>query len=130
MSPFARAQRVFKSEPSAYTFAECALFHANHGQIFAGKDYLVMGRPVIRDAPEKSIVGLVDMSFGADCWHIAIMVGNMEKAWKRLPYELEWISFERSNVLRFAPLNRIRSLSTVLSHETSPPITTPLYSSL
>tara|TARA_R110002110_G_scaffold74463_2_gene196970 strand:- start:4251 stop:4634 length:384 start_codon:yes stop_codon:yes gene_type:complete len=127
MSPFARAKQVFESEPCAYTFADCALFHANHGNIFSGKDYLVMARPVISSIKPDWIVGLNDLSrFKCDCWHIAIMVGSMEEAWKRLPYELPMISYERSNVLRFAPLNRIRSLSTILSHETSQLITTPL----
>ncbi len=115
MSPFALAKQVFETEPCAYTFEECLLFHWKHGHIFSGKDFLVVGRYVPVDAPHDQIVGLHPFGSG-NCLHVALMAGSQASAWAILPKEVKWISYERKNVLRFHRLARVRVLGKVFSH--------------
>lgn len=116
MSPFAMGKQVFMSEPSAYSFEQCALWHSKYGHIFSGHDFMVFGRYVPRGAEQAKIVDLYSFEGQeCDCLHVALCVGSMASAWATLPKEVKWISYERQNCLRFFPLDRIKRFSSVLS---------------
>lgn len=87
-------------------------WHVENGFFFSRPDYLVMGRPVVREADPALIVGLHRFpSAVCNCWHIYLAAGNLARAWSVLPWPLEWISWERANVLRFHRLASIQRLS-------------------
>jgi hypothetical protein len=112
MAPIDLARYVYKREPCARTFEADLTWHLENGFVFSRPDFFVMGRPVNRHASPALIVGQYRFpSVVADCWHVYLMAGNVARAWSMLPWELEWVSFERGNVLRFHRLASIRRLS-------------------
>lgn len=120
MAPIDLARHVYRSEPCARTFEQDLAWHLDNGFVFARPDFFVMGRPVNRHASPSLIVGQYRFpSATADCWHVYLMAGNVARAWGMLPWELPWVSFERSNVLRFHRLEAIRRLSGALPTPTT-----------
>jgi len=112
-TPFQQAAEAFLAEPHARSLTEDLEAHLINGFVFSRPDYFVMGRPVIRTAPEAQIVDPWHRfpSGQCDCWHVYLMAGNMAKAWEILPWAMPWMSFERKNELRFVPLEAMKRLA-------------------
>ncbi|EIP99340.1 hypothetical protein OpiT1DRAFT_03854 [Opitutaceae bacterium TAV1] len=117
MSPFRQASLVYEREPCARPFVADLSFHHANGYVFSTPEFFVMGRAVPRYAPRSQIVGLnVFWSTAAcDCWHVYLMAGDMRAALAMFPYPLPWVSFERSNRLRFYPFDRLNHLISKMS---------------
>lgn len=103
LSPFEQAKAVYDREPSRRTFWDDLTLHLLNGFVFSTPDYFVMGRPVLKDAAPEFIVDphCKYPKEQADCWMIYLMAGDTGKAWDVLPWDLEFICFERNNELRF-----------------------------
>lgn len=69
-----------------------------HGHIYASPTFFVMGRAVRRDWSMEEIVECRtwrDREQNADTWYIDMITGDMEAAWRCLPYHLPWFAFQR-----------------------------------
>jgi hypothetical protein len=76
--------------------------------VFSTPDYFVMGRAVCKDAPHADIVNPWVNFPSGDCWHLYLFAGPMQAAFDLAPYHLNFVSYERRNLLRVHPLDRIR----------------------
>lgn len=106
MNPAFQAAEVYRSEPSSHTFWEVLDFYLAHGWVHSTPDFFVMGRPVSREWPDEVIVDPIhneefELTKRHDCWHIALMAGDLVAARNMLPFPLPFVSFERRNELRF-----------------------------
>ena len=106
MTPFAKARRVYETEPCRRTFAEDLDLHFRYGFVFSTPEFFCMGRAVLKDAPEADIVdpGVIFDEDKADAWMIYLFAGDIAKAISIMPWPLEWIILERRNQLRVYPL--------------------------
>jgi hypothetical protein len=107
-SPVARCEAVYRTEPCARSFAEDLEAHLLHGYVFSTPDYFVMGRAVCKDAPHADIVNPWVNFPSGDCWHLYLFAGPMQAAFDCAPYPLNFVSFERRNLLRVYEIDRIR----------------------
>lgn len=113
MIPYEQAKSVYQREPCVRTFEQDLALHMEFGYVYSTPRYFVMFRPVDRKAPQGLIL---DPSYtfpnvDCDCWHVYLAAGDLGAAWEVLPWKLEWMSFERKNILRFVKADRIRRLS-------------------
>lgn len=102
-SPAWQAALVYEKEPCARTFRQDLELHLLNGYVVSTPEYFIMGRPIHKDSPQECIV---DPSFPFnkadwDCWHVYLMAGDFSKVFDFYPFPLEWVSWERKNVLRF-----------------------------
>ena len=124
MTPYEQARAVYLKEPCTRTFDEDLSLHLEFGFVFNTPEFFIMGRPICRSA----MCGLIlDPSYQfkreeCDAWHIYLAAGNLSKAWDILPWPLGWLSFERKNVLRFHPTERIRRLCVTALPENEIPV--------
>lgn len=44
-----------------------------------------------------------------DCWHVWLLVGDLQEAFRHLPHPLPWMSWHRRGVLRIRPLAAVKS---------------------
>ncbi len=113
MTPYEEARAVYAKEPSARSFELELHLHLMNGYVVSRPDFFIMGRHVdSKGHPDK----IVDPSWlfhpdACDCWHVALMAGDIARSLDALPWELPLVSFERKNDLRFVPLASIRRLS-------------------
>ena len=113
MSAFHKASLIYQREYCPRTLDQDIALHAKNptGCIIKLPELLVLARPVERNAPPDMIVN-PEFCFPAglcNCWHIYLMVGSCWSAWSLLPFELEWMSFERRNVLKVVPFRRMKA---------------------
>lgn len=113
MTPVEQAAAVYERETCARTFREDLEAHLLHGFVFSRPDFFVMGRPVIRTADPALIVNPWHHfpSSECDCWHVFLFAGNMLPAWRIMPWDLPWFSWERKNELRFVRVESMRRLA-------------------
>lgn len=115
MTAYELAQRLYREEPQARTLEEDIRRHLVNpdGYVLKTKEVLAMGRPVPLLADIRDILNpyIWFPPKDCNCWHIYLVAGNISRAWDFLPYPLEWMSFERSNRLRFYRTERIKSRS-------------------
>jgi len=108
------ARKLYADEESPQSLAVDILLHISNpkGWVVSRPDLLIMARPVPRNAKPDEILdaGREFHSDECNCWHVYLVVGNAAQAFKYLPFDLEWISFERKNKLKFYQLTKIRSL--------------------
>lgn len=103
---------VYDRETCARSFNDDLLAHLMGGFVYSTPDYFIMGRPVMRSAPQAQIVDPTVAFPKEDCdtWHIYLLAGDPRPAWSIMPWPLAWFSFERGNELRFYPVDRIKRL--------------------
>lgn len=113
MSPFEQAQAIYRREPCQRLFTEDLFSHLQRGFVFTTPEFFIMGRGVVKGAPQSDIVNpsVIFRREDWDCWMIYLMAGDMAKAWGILPWPLKWFAFERKNELRFYPADQIARLS-------------------
>jgi hypothetical protein len=94
---------LYESEPHAKTFEERIELVLSIGFVHSDKDVFLAAWPVRR------------FQSPPDCWYIAMLAGDMARAWECEPYPLPWIAFERGrgNEKRLSvwPRARIRTLT-------------------
>ena len=107
-SPRDAARSVYAFEPCARTFEEDLELHFRHGYVLSTPSVFVMGRAIDSGAPHSCIVDpSVDLSRGADCWHVYLCAGELDGLRDLIPYHLPLVSWERCNQLRFYELERV-----------------------
>jgi hypothetical protein len=111
VNAFAKALLVYSAEPCARTFDADLHAHLLHGGfVLCRPDVFLMARPVARTAERAAIVNpfVVFPRAQCDCWHVYLVAGSVGEALRFMPHPLEWVSWERENVLRFYRLESIR----------------------
>lgn len=107
--PVQRAKQVYLQEPCARSFEEDFYLHWNNPQAIVYKDAsnLVFIRPVnILDSYEK----LTDPRYETatpNAWWVYLFVGDFRFLIHHLPYQLQYIGWERNNKPRFYTLARL-----------------------
>jgi len=111
-NPAILARHVYDKEPCARTWAEDVELHLLFGYVFSTPDYFIMGRPVKHDAPDSCIVDPLYQFPRCewDAWHIYLYSGDITKCWDIEPFKFPWVTFERKNVLRRYPMDRLKRL--------------------
>jgi hypothetical protein len=121
MTAWQKAEEVYRKEFCPRTLLEDFNLHLEnpHGCAIKLPGVVALARPVDRNGYPTDIIdpSLHFCSLRWDCWHIYLLVGDAAAAWKYLPFELDWMSYERRNVLRIAPFCRMKSL---LCHDLRP----------
>ena len=105
LSPVEKAAGVYKSEPCARTFREDLEAHLLCGYVYSSPGVFMMARPVVKEASEDLIVNPWHQFDKQQCnaWLVYLLAGDMKEAWDKRPFDLEFIGFERRNVLTFHP---------------------------
>lgn len=114
---FVRAAMVYERETCAHTLTEDLEWYLLNGFVFSRPDLFIMGRPVMRNARQELITGWHRFPDAeCDCWHVYLSAGNIVRAWDFMPWPLDWVSFERENVLRILPMSAIQRICTSVHH--------------
>jgi hypothetical protein len=114
-NPILEAAGVYQREPCRRTFQQDLDIHLTTGYVVSTPEYFIMARPVNSGAPQEDVVNPMHIfdNSECDCWHIYLMAGDMKKCWDKCPDDLKdlpLVSFERSNVLKFLPMDRVKRL--------------------
>lgn len=116
MTPYERIAQRYQMYPQAQSFEWYVEHHLKNGFVFSRPDFFVMGRPVCRYAPASLITEptyLFDPD-QCDCWYVFAMAGDLTHVWDILPWELEYVAWERildsCRELRFYKSDRIQNL--------------------
>jgi hypothetical protein len=109
MTPYEQAARVYEREPCARSFQADLEAHLFCGWVVSTPLFFVMGRRVMKRWPAEMTLNPHYTHPQGDGWHVWLAAGDLRAMWAALPAELEWISYERRNVLRVARLARLRS---------------------
>lgn len=125
MTFFDQARAVYDREECARTFDEDFYLHLQYGFVFSSPDGFIMGRPVARMAREELVRDPGHIFATPDTWLVYLAAGSVKNFWRHLPYPLPFVGWERSNVLRFYPSDRVRKACSTLSF---PAIPVPLMS--
>jgi len=105
--PYERARDIYLSEPCVRTFEEDFHNHLRHGVVVSTPRAFVMARRADRWADPRDIVDSAHVFDGGDCLHIFLASGDLREIVRLLELSdhvhgrLEWLSWERDNVLRF-----------------------------
>ena len=116
MIPYLEIHREYTQHPREQALGWYIAWHMENGFVFSTPDFFIMGRPAVKLALKKwgPVLSIPDPST-ADCWYIHAMAGNMAKAWTILPYDLEFVGWERMRggelELTTVPLADLRRLS-------------------
>ncbi len=110
MTPAEQAAAVYQREACARSFKNDLAAHLVTGYVISTPDVFVMARPVDRWADPELIVDPFHQFSReeSDCWHVYLCAGDWRAALAFLPYDLAWMSWERSNRLRFRELRGLR----------------------
>lgn len=114
MNPAFNACKVYQNEPCANTFWQDLDAYLANGFVHSTPEFFVMARPVASKWNTSCIVNpLIDLqdnelTLPHDMWHIALMAGDMRKAWSLFPYQLPLISMERKNRLHIYDYERFK----------------------
>ena len=105
-------RRVYETEPCPRTFERDLWLHLCGGCVFSTPDLFVMGRGVARSAPVAEIVdpSVIFDRERQDCWWVYAAAGDLARMPQLLPYPLPWIGWERKNVPRIWPIERVLEL--------------------
>jgi hypothetical protein len=117
LTPYARTKADWYKRPREQTLEWYEDAHKRNGFVFSTPDFYVMGRPVMKGAPDHQIKDVL-LKFpprAVDTWYVFLLCGDPVKAWSILPFELPWICWKRdtdeSEELRFYDARTIRRLS-------------------
>lgn len=119
MSPYTQTLRDWVRRPRDRSLEEYETIHKCNGFVFSTPAFYVMGRPVMKYAPVESILDVEHVFDFAQCdtWFVFVLTGQIEQAWKILPWELPWMCWVRDNdpqqELRFFETRRLMRLSGV-----------------
>lgn len=117
------AKRIYQNEPCPRTLEEDIRLHVENPQgcVIKLPHVIALARPVEKKVGQEIICNPKYWFAPSlvDCWHIYLLVGDAAAAWDYLPFELDWMSYERRNTLRIAPFCRMKAL---LSHDLRPSI--------
>jgi hypothetical protein len=112
MSPFEAIEAHYAAE--GVDFAQVVSNCQKLGFCVNTDDYFLMAVPVcrasVRPLRKFGILAIARREH-ADCWFIAGMSGDMEKAWSAEPYPLPWFAFERGKRLHIWRRERIMALT-------------------
>lgn len=113
MTPYEEAAKVYAKEACLRSLFEDVHLHLLNGYVISRPDFFIMGRHVNSKADPAKITEPTWLFHPdeCDCWHIALMTGDVARCFAALPWPLPLVSFERKNDLRFYPLESIRRLS-------------------
>ena len=117
MTPYEQIWKKYREEMPEVDFSRIVGHHLQFGFAFGTPDFFVMGRPVVKDAPESQIDDPYHLfpPATADAWYVHAMAGNIEKAWSILPWPLGFIGFHRNHggirELTFCPTEVLKRLS-------------------
>lgn len=109
MTPYEQAARVYEREVCASSFRADLEAHLFGGWVVSTPDFFVMARRVMKRWPAEMTLNPYYAHPKGDCWHVWLAAGDLRAMWSALPEELDWISFERRNVLRVVRLARLRA---------------------
>jgi len=123
MKAWTIAQKLYEEEECPRTLEEDFRLHVANPQgcVIKLPDVIALARPVDKNAGQEIICNPKYWFAKSliNCWHLYLLVGDAGAAWQYLPFELDWMSYERRNVLRIAPFCRMKSL---LCHDFRPTI--------
>lgn len=107
LTPYYRALRVYEQEACARTFEEDLLLHLFCGFVVSNPDLFIMARPVHHGAKHEDILNPRVVFTAPDCWHVYCFAGDVGRIARIIPFHLEYVSYERNNVLRFHKLTQL-----------------------
>ncbi len=115
ITAFYRASNVYDSA----LFESDLLCHLRWGYVYSSPDLFAMARPVAKDSSRESILNYAIQHNKPDCWHVALVVGNLSNLLNLLPFPLPWMSFERRNKdLKFYDFESLLSKINTRDHGT------------
>jgi hypothetical protein len=113
-SPWERARAVYADGKSPRTFEWDLILHFEHGFVFSGPDYFLMGRPVNSASPVAYVLN-PEVNWPreeCDCWHVWLSIcPNIETLRRLMPWPLPLVSFERGGQVRFVETDRLTAFA-------------------
>lgn len=100
-SIYERARQLYESEECPRSLDLDILLHLRYGHCYSSDDYLVLGRPVVKDAPHCLVVDPSVVFDTPDCWLVYLAVGRLSDIIDLAPYQLPWFAWQRDNVLHY-----------------------------
>ena len=107
-NPVLEAMAVYNREPCLRTFQEDLELHLLTGHVHSTPTYFIMGRPVHSEAPYDEITDPAIKFDNPDCWHIYLASGDITAFWRHEVIRFPFVSWERNNVLRVHPMDRVK----------------------
>ena len=95
---YERMREEYRVRPVAMLFEWYVEQHLQSGFVFSRPDVFLVCRPVVSTAPKEQIEA-ADYHFAwedADCWCVAMIAGNLAKAWDFMPWFLPLMCFQRA----------------------------------
>jgi hypothetical protein len=108
--PVQRARMVYEREECSRNFEEDFCLHWNNPYAIVHKDdaNLAFARPVSINDPYERITDPSYISHRVNAWWVYLLVGDFHFLLSLLPYDLEYIGWERNNKPRFYKLKQLR----------------------
>lgn len=112
-APYVKAMQAYNERRNrgTYSFDEAMAWHFNLGFVHSTPEFFIMGRPVLSTGDQRAILDYGFYFASKDAWYVALAAGDLSKAWGVLPYALPLIGFDRTNEVRFYPLEQVRRLT-------------------
>jgi hypothetical protein len=84
------------------TFAEDIALYARRGYVWCSPTCVAFVRPVVSgwDAAKQANPCYTEQGAAFDCWHVALLAGDMREGLRHLPYALPLVSFLRRGTIR------------------------------
>lgn len=117
-TPIFQAKALHFNENGPRSFREDLEAHLMHGFVYSTPSAFVMARMVSRDWPACDIINpwKNDLTCPPDCLHIYLAAGDIQEFWTFPHPHAVWVSFERRNILRFHPYERIQRIQRPVFH--------------
>ncbi len=104
-TPFKQAMEIYSREFCKRTFLEDFTLHLTHGYVISLPDRFLMGRPVRKDATYEQLIDITHRFNEPDAWFVWAAAGcHPYHLLKSLPFNLQFIGWERRNRPRFYKL--------------------------
>lgn len=102
MTPVEQAAAVYEREPCARSFREDLELHLLGGYVFSTPAMFIMGRAVNQHAPQLLITDPAHIFPDAehDAWLVYLAAGSVSEFFQFCPKWLDFVMWERKNVLR------------------------------
>lgn len=97
MNPYYRMASEYARKPQEMPFSAYVEQHMLTGFVFSTPEFFIMGRPVMSNGYTEDIGNpwhIYDEK-KCDCWYVHAMSGDLSKAFDIMPWNLEWLAFER-----------------------------------
>ena len=76
--------------------------------VYKDKSNLALVRPVNKSYTYHELTNPEHVSENPDCWWVYLLIGDIVSLTSMLPYDLEWIGWERKNKPRFYKLQQLK----------------------